>query len=348
MVWRSSPWRLVLLASIVAAGCNASKQYPHGWVEFDVPAAAPPSGWSVYKDADSGVSIAIPPQWIQWNQNDTARVTAFFDLVKRKVPNVDPRDLRLNQQGILPNLLFMDTSPDSLRPMAFTNLMVVHMSAPGSADLDKIESGLKAQSTNPVQRVTLPIGPVLVQAHEASGRAASGKTITLRTTVYMFMRKNDLYVVRLTAPVDRYPTLQPIIDQVMKSVRLVKPVPAANTAPSAPPAMNGMGGPGMAPGSPGYGQQGNPYAGGTPTNPQGGPPPDAPPPVGYPGGYPQGTPPQGYPQGQPPQDWPPQGGQPPNGQPQGDPPQQVPPQGGPPQGDPSQGQPPNQTTGSNG
>ena len=249
-----SLWRKLLCLAIILAGCAGPNVHLHGWVDYDVPAGPVPAGWTNYKSADGGVSLSVPTFLIKWNQNDQAQADAFMDLVRRTVPNAAHSRMLITGQAFTPDLQFIDTSPGSLKTLAYSHLLILRMNIGQRPDLDTVEAHYRSQPNAQIERMNLPIGPCLKQTLLSTIIPSPGVTVKMKTTIYMFLHRFENYVVRFVAPVERYAVMQPILDQIMQTVRVSEPIHLPDRPTPVIPPRGGIGGPGMMPGDPGYGQ----------------------------------------------------------------------------------------------
>ena len=197
--------------------------------------------------------MAAPAGWIEWKQEDNAKIGALVDAANHRPLGTSHAQIATVTGGIQPTLFLVDTSPASLRQPAFSFITVAHMNGGGPLSLDGDENYLKRLTNDPLERVDLPIGPSLKQTVETVGHYANGESARVRSVAFNLVHGSDLYVIRFTASADQFPTLAPSIDQVMSTVRIGEPDPSAGVQTPPRPLTNGLGGPGMMPGDPGYG-----------------------------------------------------------------------------------------------
>ena len=213
---------LLALASIGFTGCGRGLGNLTGWASYDVAPDTLPAGWKVIRDEGSGMTMSVPPDWQPIDVLDPRQAAEFFRVAKSIAPQLANVPLKTNSQGIVPAGYALEESPDSIKPLVFTDMGMIHEDSGERVTLDKIETGLREKMPN-IEQIDLPTGPALHVVRDDFARTPFGVRVPVKVVLYMLLHESQAYTVRFTTPASRYEAMQPVFLQIVRTLRITKP-----------------------------------------------------------------------------------------------------------------------------
>jgi hypothetical protein len=220
---------LFLLPLLVLAGCGGKMGgggAQEGWVKYDAPAAQAPAGWIKYEDTVAGFSVYMPPGWVATTNKPDERQRTYAAL-RQAIPGVGDVAFR-NSASIEFDVNFEDLNMESLKVGVLQSMSVQVKSHPVEfrlSDVEKTPEGAAlGQNFSGIGRVTTPAGTAAgFKGMQVTDNLASGGQSQVYTHMYFFGRERHFWLFAFTYSVDNAAKMDPIVKQILETVRFSKP-----------------------------------------------------------------------------------------------------------------------------